>query len=99
MMRRLDPAHAWEGLRMLTTGIFRNKWWMVVGAFLGLTLNTGVVSNFAFAVFIKPLTADLGITRATLTSALVVGALCQTITAPLFGKAIDHFGLRVVHIP
>ena len=84
---------------MLTTGIFRNKWWMVIGAFLGLMLNTGVVSNFAFAVFIKPITEDLGITRATLTSALVVGSLCQTVIAPLFGKAIDHFGLRVVHLP
>ena len=84
---------------MLTTGIFRNKWWMILAAVLGLMLNTGVVSNFAFAVFIKPITADLGITRATLTSALVIGVLCGTIVGPLFGKAIDHFGLRVVHMP
>lgn len=84
---------------MLKTGIFRNKWWMVVGAFFGLMLNTGVVSNFAFAVFIKPITADLGITRATLTSGLVIGALCGTVVTPFFGKAIDHFGLRVMHMP
>ena len=83
---------------MLTTGIFRGKWWMVVAALLGLMLNTGVVQNFAFAVFIKPITADLGISRATLTSALVIGALCGTIVAPFFGKAIDYFGLRVVHM-
>ena len=63
---------------MLTTGIFRNKWWMVVAAVLGLMLNTGVVQNFAFAVFIKPITEDLGISRATLTlGARVIGALLQ----------------------
>jgi MFS family permease len=84
---------------VLTTGIFRNKWWMVVAAVLGLMLNTGVVQNFSFAVLIKPITEDLGITRATLTSALVIGSLFGTIIAPFFGKAIDHFGLRVVHLP
>ena len=84
---------------MLTTGIFRSRWWMVVAAVLGLTLNTGVVQNFAFAVFIKPITQDLGITRETLLSGLVFASLVGTFIAPLFGKAIDYYGLRVVHIP
>jgi MFS family permease len=84
---------------MLTTGVFSSRWWMVAAAALGLTLNTGVVQNFAFAVFIKPITEDLEITRATLMSGLVFASVLGTFVAPCFGKAIDYFGLRVVHIP
>ena len=41
---------------MLNSGIFRNKWWMVLGALSGLTTNTGVIQSFALAVFIVPIT-------------------------------------------
>jgi MFS family permease len=84
---------------MLKTGIFRNRWWMVFAAVLGLTFNTGVVQNFSFAVFIKPITEDLGISRATLLSAPVIGSIFITLVTPIFGKALDHYGLRVVHMP
>lgn len=84
---------------MLSTGIFRSRWWMVFAAALALTTNTGVITNFSFAVFLKPITQDLGIGRATLGSALVVASLAGTIVAPFFGKALDHFGLRAVHMP
>jgi MFS family permease len=84
---------------MLRTGIFRSKWWMVVASVLGLMLNTGVVQNFAFAVFIKPITEDLRISRTVLTSAIALLAPLNVVMTPIFGKAIDHFGLRAVHIP
>ncbi|HEY3916171.1 MAG TPA: MFS transporter [Stellaceae bacterium] len=84
---------------MLTTGIFKSRWWMVFGAAVALMMNTGVVSNFAFAVFIKPITQDLGISRATLTGATLVASIAGTCIAPFFGKAIDYFGLRRVHLP
>jgi len=84
---------------MLTTGMFKSRWWMVFGAAIALMMNTGVVSNFAFAVFIKPITADLGVSRATLTGATLIAALSGTCIAPFFGKAIDYFGLRRVHLP
>jgi MFS family permease len=83
---------------MLTTGIFRTKWWMVVAAALGLTLNTGVVQNFAFAVFIKPITEDLQISRTVLTSAIAILAPLNVVITPLFGKALDYYGLRRVHM-
>jgi MFS family permease len=84
---------------MLQTGIFKNRWWMVVGAMIALMMNTGVVSNFAFAVFIKPITEDLGIGRATLLGATFIASIAGTCVAPFFGKAIDYFGLRRVHLP
>src|SRR6185437_14528481 len=84
---------------MLQTGIFKNRWWMVFGAVIALMMNTGVVSNFAFAVFIKPITEDLGIGRATLLGATFIASIAGTCIAPFFGKAIDYFGLRRVHLP
>jgi MFS family permease len=84
---------------MLQTGIFKNRWWMVFGAAVALMMNTGVVSNFAFAVFIKPITEDLQISRASLTGATLIASIAGTCLAPFFGKAIDYFGLRRVHLP
>jgi len=84
---------------MLKTGIFASRWWMVAAAAVALMMNTGVVSNFAFAVFIKPITEDLGIGRATLLGATFIASIAGTCVAPFFGKAIDYFGLRRVHLP
>ncbi len=84
---------------MLTTGMFRNRWWIVFGSVLGLMVNTGVITVFTFAVFLKPITETLGIPRATIGAALIIGSLCSMVATPLFGKAIDYFGLRAVHLP
>ena len=84
---------------MLKTGIFANRWWMVVGALLGLMVNTGVIEVFTFSVFLKPISEDLGFQRQTIALAGLFGSLCATFATPAFGKAIDHFGLRKVHLP
>ncbi len=84
---------------MLTTGIFANRWWMVFGAVLGLMVNTGVIEVFTFAVFLKPISEDLGIDRATLGLLVVIGSAFATLSTPTFGKCIDYFGLRRVHLP
>jgi MFS family permease len=91
-------AGAMGGWPMLMSGMFRSKWWMVGSAFSGLTLNSGVVESFAFAVFIVPITKDLGISRATLLGAPVFGSFLIFLIMPLFGKAIDRYGLRSVHL-
>jgi len=83
---------------MLKSGVFGNKWWMVAAALVGLTLNSGVVQSFAFALFIKPISEDLNISRSTLLSAPVFGSILTFVITPLFGKAIDRYGLRVVHM-
>ena len=72
---------------------------MVFASVIGLTVNTGVISVFLFGVFVKPVTDDLGISRGTLGSGLLVSSIFTAIGTPLFGKAIDHFGIRRVHLP
>jgi len=78
---------------------FKNPWWMVLASVLGLMVNTGVIGVFLFGVFIKPVTADLGITRGQLSYGLPIGITLSLFTTPLFGKAIDRFGIKRVHLP
>ncbi len=56
---------------MLTSGIFRSRVVDGGGGALGLTANSGVIQSFSFAVFIVPITKDLGISRGELLSAPV----------------------------
>ncbi|HUK58917.1 MAG TPA: MFS transporter [Stellaceae bacterium] len=83
---------------MLKSGIFRSKWWMVAAALIALTTNSGVIQSFSFAVFIVPITKDLGITRGELLSAPVIGSFMFLAITPFFGKALDRYGLRFVHM-
>lgn len=71
---------------------------MVAAALTALTFNTGVVQSFALAVFIVPITQDLGISRAEFLSAPIYGLPLFLIIAPAFGKALDRYGLRIVHM-
>ena len=43
---------------------FRNRWLIVVASIFGLMAVAGTVNTFAFAVFLKPVSADLEIGRA-----------------------------------
>jgi hypothetical protein len=40
---------------------FKNPWWVVVGAVIGLFVCNGPVLAFTFGVFLKPLMADAGL--------------------------------------
>jgi len=46
--------------------IFANRWWVVVASACGLLVGAGAINIFAFGVFLKPVTADLGIARGAL---------------------------------
>jgi MFS family permease len=83
---------------MLTSGMFRSKWWMVAAALVALTTNSGVIQSFSLAVFTVPITKDLGITRGEFLSAPVYGSFIFLAITPFFGKALDRYGLRKVHM-
>ncbi len=77
----------------------KNRWWVLVASFLGMACGPGPVLVFATAVFMKPITEDLGIGRALLSSASIVASFVGIIGPPSIGYLIDRFGARKVMIP
>ena len=80
-------------------GIFGNRWWVVVATVLGLIVGAGPINVFAFGVFLKPITAELGVGRGELASALTLHSLISAIACPLFGWLLDRWGARRIMIP
>ncbi len=80
-------------------GIFGNRWWVVVATVLGLIVGAGPINVFAFGVFLKPVTAELGVGRAELSSALTLHSLIGAIACPFFGWLLDRWGARRIMIP
>ena len=62
--------------------VVRNRWWVVVGSVIGLTVSAGPVNNFTFGVFVRAVTEDLHIGRGTFASAMLatnwIGAPSRT---------------------
>ena len=71
-------------------------WRLVAGSALALTVSTASVIQFSFGIFMKPLSADLGTDRGTLSIAPAMALLLAGISAPLVGVLTDRFGLRKV---
>ncbi|MBV9153343.1 MAG: MFS transporter [Alphaproteobacteria bacterium] len=80
-------------------GILANRWWIVFATVCGLIVGGGAVNVFAFGVFLKPITADLGIGRAMFSSALTIHATLAALACPLIGWLVDRWGARRVMIP
>ncbi|MFL5496684.1 MAG: MFS transporter [Gemmatimonadales bacterium] len=70
--------------------------WALIGT-LGLTatVSYGVLS-YAFAVFIDPMTRELGWSKATVTGAFSLGSLVMGIAAVPVGRWVDRYGARDV---
>jgi len=79
--------------------MFRSRWSVLTAAFLGMIVGPGPILVFAMAVLLKPVTEDLGISRALLASMSVVGLPLSLITGPTVGWLIDRYGARRVMVP
>jgi MFS family permease len=80
-------------------GIWANRWWVVAATVLGLIVGAGPINVFTFGVFLKPITAELGIGRATFSAALTLHATVAAVMCPVFGWMIDRWGVRPVMLP
>jgi MFS family permease len=80
-------------------GIFANRWWIVFATVCGLIVGGGAINVFAFAVFMKPITAELGVGRAMFSSALTLHATLAALSCPVMGWLVDRWGARRVMIP
>jgi MFS family permease len=81
------------------TGILASRWWIVFACACGLLVGAGAILIFTFAVFLKPVTEDLGVSRGDLSSALGASAWFVAVSCPVIGWLLDRFGARRVMIP
>jgi MFS family permease len=73
-----------------------SPWWISIGSFLALIVVNGSISVFSFGVFIKPLEAEFGWDRGSISSGLALCALCSAISLPVAGGLMDKYGVRPV---
>jgi MFS family permease len=78
---------------------FGNRWWVVVASMCGLLVGSGAINIFAFAVFMKPVTEDLHITRSFFSSAVALHSILGIATTFCLGFLLDRYGTRRVMIP
>jgi len=78
---------------------FTNPWWVVVGAVTGLFVCNGPVLGFTFGVFLKPIMADMGWQRSSVSFALSIGGISSAVAVPVLGRMMDRWGIRRVALP
>ncbi|WP_458068363.1 MFS transporter [Rhodanobacter sp. BL-MT-08] len=78
----------------MTLQAARSPWRIVLGAVLGLVVGNGPIMQFSFGVFIKPVSAELGVQRGTLSTALMIGLVLTGLATPFVGRYVDRHGIR-----
>jgi MFS family permease len=73
---------------------FRNRWWIVAAAMIGLTVSGGPVNIFSFGVFLRPVTDDLHISRGVFASAMLATNWISAVSGPFIGWILDRYGAR-----
>ena len=84
-----DQAQASANNRAVTVAV-------LLGASLMLTMSMGMRQSFG--LFVRPITADVGVSVADFTFALAVQNIVWGLTQPLTGAIADRFGCRAVTI-
>ncbi len=68
-------------------------YWIVAVAFLCMFIYAGVV-YYAFSLFYKPLEAEFGWSRGTISVAFTICFVIQGLAAPFIGRMVDRYGAR-----
>jgi MFS family permease len=76
--------------------IFRNRWWIVFGSVLGLSVGNVTILQFSASVLMKPVMAEFGWNRSVVSAAVMLGAFCAAIATPVVGRLIDRRGIKRV---
>lgn len=74
------------------------RWGLVAAAFTGVMLSFASVFIYTFGVFLKPLAAEFGWTRAQISLGFTVVALTVACVSPFIGRTADRIGVRPVVI-
>ncbi len=71
-----------------------NPWWVVVGSVVGLLVGNGAVVAFTFSLFLKPMVAEFGWDRGTVSAGLTVYQWVGAFATPVAGWLADVWGVR-----
>jgi MFS family permease len=74
-------------------------WRVVFAACFGVMAGFGSLFVYTFSVFVKPLAADFGWTRETISNGFAIAAVTLGLISPLLGRWIDRFGPRRIILP
>ncbi len=78
---------------------FQNRWWIVAASLCGMLVGSGPLHLFVFNIFMKPVSAELGLSRGTLSSAVGLYGLLNAGGSVAIGWMLDRWGTRRVMIP
>lgn len=74
-------------------------WRVVLAACLGVMGGFGSLFVYTFTVFVKPLGAEFGWNRESVSVGFAIAAMTVGISSPLIGRLLDRFGPRRVILP
>lgn len=77
----------------MRTGRVFYGWWIVGVMLVALMVGSGL-TFWSFTVYIPPLEAEFGWSRAQVSSAFSVGVIVSGVSAPFVGRVIDRVGAR-----
>jgi MFS family permease len=79
-------------------GVYRG-WLVVLAAFCGVMVSFGSLLVFTFSVFLKPLSAEFGWSRQSISAAFGIAALSVAVCSPPLGRLLDRYSPRRVILP
>jgi MFS family permease len=74
-------------------------WRVVLAACFGVMAGFGSLFVYTFAIFVKPLGAEFGWNRETISLGFGLAAVTLGVISPLLGRWIDRFGPRRIILP
>lgn len=74
-------------------------WRVVVAAYFGVMVSFGSMLVFTFGIFLKPLSAEFGWSRESISAAFGFAALTVAVCSPLLGHLLDRCGPRKIVLP
>jgi len=69
-------------------------WRVVLAACLGVMAGFGSLFVYTFSIFVKPLAAEFGWTRETISGGFAIAAVTLGVVSPFLGRWIDRLGPR-----
>ena len=93
----VQPAEMPSDLTEFDPGYY--GWRVVLAACLGVMAGFGSLFVYTFAVFVKPLSAQFGWNRESISLGFAIGAMTVGLTSPLIGRLLDRLGPRPIILP